>query len=156
MTGDEPSDLEAVASYVASVARSLPPRQAETVLSAALRGMIQDLADPLAAIFLPVQFAEYMEDLRGEHGGIGAQLDLAAGQIVISDVTPGGPAARAGISAGDILLEINGRPTAERTPATGSSNRLSSASPSSQWVCLKSASSVRRRGNSRTGISSRP
>ena len=116
LTGDEPSDLEAVASYVASVARSLPPRQAETVLSAALRGMIQDLADPLAAIFLPVQFAEYMEDLRGEHGGIGAQLDLAAGQIVISDVTPGGPAARAGISAGDILLEINGRPTAERTP----------------------------------------
>lgn len=116
LTGDESADLEAVASHVASVARSLPPRQAELALSAALRGMIQELADPLAAIFVPVQFTEYMEDLRGEHGGIGAQLDLAGGQIVISDVTPGGPAARAGITAGDALLEINGRPTADRTP----------------------------------------
>ncbi len=116
LTGEEDADLEAVASYVAIVARGLPPRQAELVLSAALRGMIQELGDPLAAIFLPLQFAEYMEDLRGEHGGVGAQLDLAAGQIVISDVTPGGPAARAGITAGDVLLEINGRPTTDRTP----------------------------------------
>ena len=98
LSGRESEDLEAVASYVAAIVRAVPARQAELVLSAALRGMIAELADPLAAIFLPVTFARYMEELRGEHGGIGAQVDLLAGAIVIGDVTPGGPAAGAGLA----------------------------------------------------------
>lgn len=116
LSGRESEDLEAVASYVAAMVRAVPPRQAELVLSAALRGMIAELADPLAAIFLPVTFARYMEELRGEHGGIGAQIDLLAGAIVIGDVTPGGPAAGAGLAAGDALLEVNARATTGRTP----------------------------------------
>jgi len=68
LSGRESEDLEAVASYVAAIVRAVPARQAELVLSAALRGMIAELADPLAAIFLPVTFARYMEELRGEHG----------------------------------------------------------------------------------------
>lgn len=116
LSGREAEDLEAVALYVAAIVRTLPRRQAELVLSAALRGLIAELADPLAAIFLPVTFARYMEELRGEHGGIGAQVDLVAGAIVIGDVTPGGPAAGAGLAAGDALLEVNGRATTGRTP----------------------------------------
>lgn len=118
LTGEESADLDAVAAYASAVARSLGPRQGETALSAVLRAMIQDLGDPLAAVFVPAQFAAYMEDLRGEHGGIGAQVDAAGGGTIVSDVTPGGPAARAGIVPGDVLLEINGRPTAGRTPDT--------------------------------------
>ncbi|MGH2398750.1 MAG: S41 family peptidase, partial [bacterium] len=108
--------LEAVALYVAAIVRSVPARQGELVISAALRGMIAELGDPLAAIFLPVIFVRYMEELRGEHGGIGAQIDLLAGTIVIGDVTPGGPAAGAGLAAGDVLLEVNARATSGRTP----------------------------------------
>lgn len=88
LSGREAEDLEAVALYVAAIVRTLPPRQAELVLSAALRGLIAELADPLAAIFLPVTFARYMEELRGEHGGIGAQVDLVAGAIVIGESPP--------------------------------------------------------------------
>jgi carboxyl-terminal processing protease len=115
--GDPQADLEAVAAYAAAVARARPER-AEIVLAAVLRALLQDLDDPLAAVFPPAQFARYMEDLRGEHGGIGAQVDLVGGRIVVSDVTAGGPAARAGIAAGDALLDVNGRPTADRTPDT--------------------------------------
>lgn len=118
LSGDEPADLEAVAGYAAAAARSLPARQGETLLSAVLRAMIQDLGDPLAAVFLPPQFAAYLEDLRGEHGGIGAQVNAAGSRIVISDVTADGPASRAGIAAGDVILDVNGRSTFDRTPDT--------------------------------------
>lgn len=116
LSGREADDLEAVAAYVAAIVRAVPPRQAELVISAALRGMIMELADPLAAIFLPVTFVRYMEELRGEHGGIGAQVELLDGTIVIGGVTPGGPAAGAGLAAGDAVLDVNARATAGRTP----------------------------------------
>lgn len=118
LSGDDSADLEAVAAYAAAAVRSLPPRQGETLLSAVLRAMIQDLADPLAAVFLPPQFASYLEELRGEYGGIGAQVNAAGSRIVISDVTADGPASRAGIVPGDALLEVNGRSTFDRTPDT--------------------------------------
>jgi len=41
--------------------------------------------------------------------GQGSSLDRAQG-IIVSEVTPGGPADRAGIQANDVLLQVNGKP----------------------------------------------
>lgn len=37
--------------------------------------------------------------------------DVASGQVLVTEVVPGSPAARAGIEPGDILLEVNGHST---------------------------------------------
>lgn len=43
-----------------------------------------------------------------EYSGIGIQLKEMEGKVFIIDVTPGLPAEKAGIKAGDVIIEING------------------------------------------------
>jgi serine protease Do len=67
-------------------------------------------------------FEQIKKTSRVRRGNIGARAqtitaDLAAGLglsrdsgVIISDVTPGGPAAAAGLQIGDIVLSLNGKP----------------------------------------------
>lgn len=115
LTGQEDRDLTAAAAYV-QAATLAAPRDAERITQSVLRAMIRTVADPLGAVFLPLEFTRFHRELRGEHNGIGAQVDAVRGQIVFSDVTVGGPAARAAIVPGDVLIEADGRAVAEDTP----------------------------------------
>jgi carboxyl-terminal processing protease len=58
---------------------------------------------------------ENIEDLRfmttGEYAGIGALIGKQNGKIVISEPYEGYPAQKAGLKAGDILLEVEGKST---------------------------------------------
>lgn len=47
----------------------------------------------------------------GQVGGIGAVLRDFGGQLIVTNVIPGGPAAKANIQAGEIIKRINGEPT---------------------------------------------
>ncbi|HEY6102044.1 MAG TPA: S41 family peptidase [bacterium] len=117
LTGRTTNDVAAAADYVASVLRPLASTQQEAGMAAVLRAMIRELGDPFAAVFIPSDFRRFQEELRGEHGGIGVQVDTGpAGAIVISDVTPSGPADRAGLVPGDAVEEIDGRSTFLLTP----------------------------------------
>ena len=50
---------------------------------------------------------------RGGFGGVGIDgAPWANGQIVVRQLVAGGPAAQAGIRAGDIITHIDGKPTA--------------------------------------------
>ncbi|MBC7882908.1 MAG: PDZ domain-containing protein, partial [Anaerolineae bacterium] len=69
----------------------------------------------LAATFwLPQRILAQTPPAQPEIGGIGIQskTDEKARQLVIQEVTPGGPAARAGLKAGDIVLEVDGKTVA--------------------------------------------
>src|SRR2546425_7611427 len=113
--GQEDRDLTAAAAYVQAAATAAP-RDSDRIVATVLRAMIRAVADPLGAVFMPLEFTRYHRELRGEHTGIGVQIDVVRGQIAFSDVTVGGPAARVGISPGDVLLEADGRPVADSTP----------------------------------------
>jgi len=61
--------------------------------------------------------ADEFEDLRiateGNYTGIGVEVTLEAGSIVVIAPIDGSPAARAGIRAGDSIIAIDGRPVGD-------------------------------------------
>jgi carboxyl-terminal processing protease len=82
------------------------------VSDGAIRGMVQSLDDPYASFLDAEQFGVESQDFQGFFEGIGAQVAMRDGQVVIIAPMPGTPAQRAGIRPGDIILGIDGESTA--------------------------------------------
>jgi carboxyl-terminal processing protease len=78
----------------------------------AINGMVSSLGDPYTEYFAPADNTQFQQDITGDFGGIGAELDVNA-QNVIVVVAPlaGTPAAAVGLKPGDEILGINGSST---------------------------------------------
>jgi carboxyl-terminal processing protease len=83
----------------------------DEVSEGAIRGMIEALDDPWSLYFDAEEYQLIQSGLAGKFGGIGAHVTLSDGQITISEPIEGGPAEKAGIIAGDKILEIDGEST---------------------------------------------
>jgi serine protease Do len=69
--------------------------------------------------------------------GMGKALSLPRDYgVIVSDVTPGGPAEKAGMKVGDILLSIDGQP-AENVPTVNYNFRLRDSTENVQIVVLR-------------------
>jgi len=84
---------------------------------AAIKGMLEALDDPHSSYLDPEDYQLSLASLEGKLEGIGAQVAIKEGQLMIIAPIPDSPAARAGIRAGDIVLEVDGRPTSEMSLA---------------------------------------
>lgn len=84
------------------------------LVEAAIRGMLSEL-DPYSNYISPEDLDRFDQDINQEFGGIGIQVhfDTARRQIVVVSPLPGTPAYRAGIRAGDRIVEIEGEPVAD-------------------------------------------
>jgi carboxyl-terminal processing protease len=94
------------------------PAGYDELTRAALAGMVGTL-DPHSQ-FLPAdEFRETEDELTNAFGGVGIQVELRDGQIIVITAIPGTPAERAGLRRGDRLVKIDGRalenPTIEKT-----------------------------------------
>lgn len=82
--------------------------QPEKLIKRSIDEMLTSL-DPYT-VFIP---EEDMDDFKtmttGEYGGIGSMISQRDGQVMISDPYEGKPAQLAGLQAGDIILEIDGK-----------------------------------------------
>ena len=74
----------------------------------AIRGMIAALDDDHAAYLDPELFNAEKERFRGTFEGIGAEVSMKDGQVVVVAPIPDTPAEEAGIRSGDVILEVNG------------------------------------------------
>lgn len=81
------------------------PRQ---LAYAAIRGMLSELGDKYATFFEPTAAAREGLSANGNDAVIGLRGEVRDGRFVVTDVTPGGPAARAGLQSGDIIQAIDG------------------------------------------------
>ena len=82
------------------------------LMQAAIRGMLDEL-DPYSSYIDPDQLTKFNEDVDQEFGGIGiqVQIDPESKRITVISPLPGTPAYKAGVKAGDVLMEIEGKST---------------------------------------------
>jgi carboxyl-terminal processing protease len=90
--------------YVGSAATE--PRQ---ITYGALQGMVHALGDEGHSRFLtPEQFSEHLMSVRGELEGIGVEIQMQDGRVVIVAPLDGSPAQEAGLRPGDIIMAVDG------------------------------------------------
>ncbi|OHB41962.1 MAG: hypothetical protein A3G70_00930 [Planctomycetes bacterium RIFCSPLOWO2_12_FULL_39_13] len=77
----------------------------------AINGMLTQL-DPHSIILPPKEFDEFKIGTTGKFGGLGMVVGLRDGALTVISPIEGTPASRAGMKAGDKILEIDGEPTA--------------------------------------------
>ncbi len=79
----------------------------------AIKGMVEALDDPYTSYLDAEAYQLRLGDLAGGFEGIGAEVAIRGGQLTVVAPFDGSPAAKAGIRAGDIVLEVDGKPTSE-------------------------------------------
>jgi len=82
------------------------------LLQAAIEGMMTKL-DPYSSYISPEEMAQFSESVDQEFGGIGIQIhpDERTHRLTVMSPLPGTPAYRAGLMAGDTIMEIDGKST---------------------------------------------
>lgn len=80
-----------------------------------LRGMVDSLDDPYSAFLDPETTALFTQELEGKFEGIGAEIGIKNDVLTIIAPLPDTPAERAGLKAGDQILEIDGAATDRMT-----------------------------------------
>ena len=76
------------------------------VIDAAINGVLQSL-DPYSAYMNPELFKSMQTETKGEFGGLGIEVGMEAGVIKVISPIDDTPASKAGIKAGDYIVEID-------------------------------------------------
>ncbi len=107
--------LTRVLSYVEN--NYVDPVDHDELIYGAVRGMLETL-DPHSSFLRPEQYREMKIDTEGEFGGVGIEVEMrpaADGShdslLTIMSALDGTPAARAGLTTGDQIVRIDGKPT---------------------------------------------
>ena len=79
----------------------------QKLLNGAISGMVESLDDPYTVYLPPQENTDFKEGLAGQFSGIGAELGKEEEQIVIVAPLAGSPAEKAGVKAGDTIVQVN-------------------------------------------------
>lgn len=87
----------------------------QKMIYGAISGMVKSLEDPYTVFLNPEEAKKFKEDVSGTFEGIGAEIGIKKGQLLIIAPLEGTPAQSAGLRAGDKILKINDTQTADLT-----------------------------------------
>ena len=87
----------------------------ETLLEYAIQGMLSGL-DPHSAYMAGNEFESLQDTTTGQFGGLGVEVSRRDGYILVVAPIDGSPADRAGVLAGDLIIEIDNKPIREMQP----------------------------------------
>lgn len=91
--------------------RYVDPKDPSSLYQMAIDGLIYELGDPHTAFMTPEEYEALKVQTQGEYAGIGAEIDVRDGWVTIVAPLPGSPAERAGLQAGDQVIEVDGEST---------------------------------------------
>ncbi|HBY92401.1 MAG: S41 family peptidase [Ardenticatenaceae bacterium] len=75
----------------------------------AMDGMLAVPGDPHTRYMPPDEFEAFNQTLEGELEGIGVEVDVQGGRLVVVSAIEGSPAAAAGLRAGDVIVAVDGQ-----------------------------------------------
>ena len=84
----------------------------EELVTTSIKAMLSSL-DPYTTFIPESDMDDFQFQTTGEYGGIGSLIRRSGEQVMIAEPYEGFPAAKAGIRAGDVILEVDGVPTKE-------------------------------------------
>jgi carboxyl-terminal processing protease len=84
------------------------PVDDKKLIEAALQGMMGAL-DPHSNYLPPSGYGELQERTSGAYSGVGLTIQAEGGLVKVISPMDGGPAARAGVNAGDVISSIEGQ-----------------------------------------------
>ncbi len=83
--------------------------QVTPLVYGAAEGLVRGLGDPYTVFMTPKENESFREGLAGNLEGIGAELALRDGLVMIVTPIKGSPAERAGLQPKDAILEVDGQ-----------------------------------------------
>ncbi len=84
----------------------------EELVTTSIEAMLSSL-DPYTTFIPESDMDDFQFQTTGEYGGIGSLIRRSGEQVMIAEPYEGFPAAKSGVRAGDIILEVDGVPTKE-------------------------------------------
>jgi len=90
-------------------------KQPSELYRKAIDGMIEELGDPHTVFMAAKDYEALRITTQGEYGGIGISIAKRNGWITVITPLPGTPGERAGLQAGDQIVDVGGQSTRDWT-----------------------------------------
>lgn len=74
-----------------------------------LKGYVESYKDPYTVFFPPKEAKSFAENVKGSFGGVGMNVGMKDGNIIVIAPLKDSPAMKAGIKAGDIITGVDGK-----------------------------------------------
>jgi carboxyl-terminal processing protease len=74
----------------------------------AIRGMLQSLEDPYSRYLDENEYRDFREEVTGKFVGIGVEVSVRDGEIVVVSPIEDTPAKKVGIKTGDVIMSVDG------------------------------------------------
>ena len=95
------------------------PVNVEKLSTAGVNGTLKSLDDPYTVYLSPQEAKALATKMSGQFFGIGATLQKGKRGLVITSVIAGSPAEKAGLKPGDVIVTVDGQPTANEAVDVG-------------------------------------
>ena len=87
----------------------------QKMIYGAIQGLLGSLDDPYSVFFEPIDAEKFNEDVNGSFSGVGIEIGTRKGILTVISPMEDTPAWKAGIKAGDQIIKIDGKSTADLT-----------------------------------------